>query len=276
MNEQIPPEIVTPPLNRPGRPDPAQPDPAPAREAELAAGLPSGQAVPGNTQPEAAAPPGPEAAARPADAPKGAWRSTPGAGSKAGTQGDDVDQLRRDDRYLAAMVASVPLAAGEDGRADLALAHEIHAAVEPKDIFDRWRVEDLFHGTRELTRYRTQRVALPHAARFKAIVALLMQFKHVYNLEAAKTARDYLGLEPKEREQAQNLLRIFGITDAAINTQAAELHEKTIAALDRLIAQRETRRSSIVREVKRENRRGAKEKAQQERSKPDQPELALH
>ena len=102
---------------------------------------------PGNAQPEAAAPPG--ARRRPHGRPtprKGAWSSTPGAGSKAGTQGDDVDQMRRDDRYLAAMVSSVPLAAGEDGRADLALAQEIHAAVEPKDIFDRWRVEDLFHG----------------------------------------------------------------------------------------------------------------------------------
>ena len=65
-------------------------------------------------------------------------------------------------------------AAGEDGRDDLALAREIHRAVEPKNIFDRWRVEDLFHNTREITRYRTHRVALPRAARFKAIVVLLM------------------------------------------------------------------------------------------------------
>jgi hypothetical protein len=185
--------------------------------------------------------------------------------------------MRRDDNYVAALVSSVPRAVGEHGLADLALAREIHAAVEPNDIFDRWWVEDLFHNTREVERYRTQRVALPHAARFKAIVALLMQFKNVYNLEATKTAVDYLGLEPKEREQAQNLLRIFGITDDAINAQAAELHEKSIAALDRLIAQGQTRRSNIVREVQRDKRRAEKAKAKKSKpERPDQPELALH
>lgn len=175
------------------------------------------------------------------------------------------------------MVASVPRAAGEDGRGDLALAREIDAAVEPKDIFGRWQVEELFHGRREVTRYRTQRVALPHAARFTAIVVLLMQYKNVFKLEATKIAGDYLGPPSAEREQARNFLRRFDITDAAINAQAAELHPKSIAALDRLIAQRENRCSSLVREVKQDKRREAKEKAKRSKpDRPDQPELALH
>jgi hypothetical protein len=175
------------------------------------------------------------------------------------------------------MVACAPLAAGEDGRGELALAHEIHSAVEPKNIFDRWRVEDLFHATREVTRYRTQRVALPHAARFRAIVMLLMQYKNVFKVEATKTARDYLGPESEEREQARNWLRSFGITDAAINTMAAELHPRSIAALDRLVAQGQTRRSSIMREVERDKRRADKAKAKRSKpERPDQTELGLH
>ena len=134
----------------------------------------------------------------------------------------------------------------------------------------------MFHTTREIERYRTQRVALPAAARFKALVALLMQHKDVYNLEAAKTAADYLGLEPKERQQAENFLRILGITDAAINAQAAELHERSIAAMDRLVAQGQTHRSSIVREVERDTRRAEKAKAKRSKQgSPDQPELEL-
>jgi hypothetical protein len=199
----------------------------------------------------------------------------PAAGSKAGS--DDIGQIRRDDGYLEALVASVPRAAGEDGRGDLALAREIHSAVEPKDIIDRWWVEDLFHNAREGTRYRTQRVALPRAARFQAIVVLLMQYKNAFRVEAVKTARDYLGPESKERQQARNWLRSFDITDAAINAQAAALHEKSIAALDRLIAQGQTRRSNIVREVKRDKRRADKAKARKSKpDRPDQPELALH
>jgi hypothetical protein len=285
MCEQVPPEFVTRPLNRPVPPAPAQSDQAEAKQAKPdpagAAGVPSGQAEPERrttAEPSgAAAPPRTEAGAGPAYGPKSSWTRTPGGGSKAGTESDDVDQKRRDDRHLEAMVASAPLAAGEDRRADLALAREIDSAVEPKNIFDRWRVEDLFHATREITRYRTQRVELPNAARFSAIVALLMPYKNVFKVEAVKTARDYLGPESKERQQARNWLRSFGITDAAINAQAAALHEKSIAALDRLIAQGQTRRSNIVREVKRDKRRADKAKARKSRpDRPDQPELALH
>jgi hypothetical protein len=176
------------------------------------------------------------------------------------------------------MVRSVPRAAGEDGRGDLALAHEIHSTVNATNVFDRWREEDLFQLTREIERYRTQRVALPHADRFKAIVALLIPHKGLFNLEVVKTAADYVGPEPDERRQADNLLRILGITDAAINAQAAELHQPSIAALDRLIAQGQTRRSSIVREIERGTRRAARAKARvkAKEPKPDQAELALH
>ena len=191
----------------------------------------------------------------------GPWSQAPEAGPK----GDDLGQIRRDDGYLAALVSSVPRATGEDGRADLALAQEIHAAVAPKDIFGRWQVEDLVHGTRELERYRAQRVALANASRFKALVFLLLPFTNDLGSLATEIARKYFGSEgPEKRKEAISLVRGCGITDAAINAQAAELHPRSIPALDRLVAQGQTRRSSIVREVERDKRREAKAKARQE------------
>jgi len=287
MSEQVTPEFVSRPLNPPVRPVPAQPSQAQTTEAEPnpadAAAVPSGQTEPVPERGAADPPPRPGEAPRAetdaslADAHKSRWASAPAAGSTGGTEGDDADQRRRDDGYLADMASSVPLAAGEDGRDDMALAREIHSAVEPKDIFDRWRVEDLFQGTREIKRYRTQRVALPDAARFNAIVMLLMPYKNVFKLEAAKTAVIYLGREPEAREQARKFLRSYDITDAAINAQAAELHARSIAAMDRLIAQGQTRRSSIVREVERDKRRADKAKAKKSKpEQPDQRELALH
>jgi hypothetical protein len=89
-----------------------------------------------------------------AEHPKATWTGAPGGGSNAAPEGDDVDQIRHDDRYLEAMVASVPRAAGQDRRGDLALAREIHSAVDATNIFDRWREEDLFHLTREIERCR--------------------------------------------------------------------------------------------------------------------------
>src|SRR5665213_336346 len=73
--------------------------------------------------------------------PGGPWGQPP----EADTNGDDLAQIRRDSDYLADVVAGVPRAIGEDGRRDLAMAREIHAALEPQDIFGRWQVEDLFH-----------------------------------------------------------------------------------------------------------------------------------
>ena len=71
-------------------------------------------------------------------------------------------------------------------------------------------------------------------------------------------------------------MRGYDITDAAISAHAAELH-RSIPALDRLIAQNQTRRTSTVREIKRDKRREAKAKARKSKpDQPDQPELALH
>jgi hypothetical protein len=54
-------------------------------------------------------------------------------------------------------------------------------------------------------------------------------------------------------------------------------YPRSIPALDRLIAQGQTRRSSIVREVERDKRRAAKAKAKSSKpERPDQPELGLH
>jgi hypothetical protein len=204
----------------------------------------------------------------------GPWSQAP----ETGTEGDDLGQIRRDDRYLAALVLRVPRATGEDGRADLALAREIHAAVEPKHMFDRWRGEDLVHNTQELERYRTQRVALANASRFRALVFLLLPFTNNLGPLATEIAMQYFGSEgPEARKKAISIVRGYNITDAAISAQAAELHPRSIPALDRLVAQGQTRRSSIVREVERDKRREEKAKAKRSKpARPDQPELALH
>jgi hypothetical protein len=253
------------PLQRPAAAD--KPGQAPRFQAD---GVDPGSVEPGAE----AAKPG-SGDDRPNTGPAGGpWSQAPEAAPK----GDDLGQIRRDERYLAALVSSVPRATGEDGRADLALAQEIHAAVGPKDIFGRWQVEDLVHGTRELERYRAQRVALANASRFKALVFLLLPFTNDLGSLAAEITRQYFGSEgPEKRKDAISVVRGCGITDAAINAQAAELHARSIAALDRLVAQGQTRRSNIVSEVKRDKRRADKAKARKSRpDRPDQPELALH
>jgi hypothetical protein len=165
------------------------------------------------------------------------------------------------------MLQSSPLAAGEDGQDYAALVREIHQEVEPKNIFDQMRIADIAHSAWEEGRYRKQRVALPHATRLKSAVVLLMPFTKNFEFKAAQTAMDYLCGEPEPRERARRIMRQFGISDAAINAQAAELHAQSIAALDRLIAQSQARRGTIVKEVERTKRKADKEKLRRERGK---------
>jgi predicted nucleic acid-binding protein len=72
-------------------------------------------------------------------------------------------------------------------------------------------------------------VAPSHATRLRTLVALLMSKD--FEPKAVDLAIAYLGEELAEREQARRLLRHHGISDDAINAQAAELHPQSIPAL---------------------------------------------
>ncbi len=192
-----------------------------------------------------------------ADGPQGPWAST--AGDQSGTHSRSRDY--RDAGHVVARLQDSPLVEGEDRREYDALAREIHDAVQPKTIFDHIRVADLIHYLWEEGRYRQQRVALPHATRFKAAVVLLMPHTRNFEAHAGRTALDYLCGDPEARERARRFMHSVGITDAAIVAQAAELHGQSIAALDRLIGQSQTRRGTIIREVERDKRKAEKRKA---------------
>jgi hypothetical protein len=239
-----------------------QPSSEPSR-AEVPPGPASGERpVIADNQPARA-----ESGEKPAGAPHGPWarKETPGDDPKAGTNG--TRKGYRDAGYVEIMLQSSPLAAGEDGQDYAALVREIHQEVEPKNIFDQMRVADIAHSAWEEGRYRKQRVELPHATRLKAAVVLLMPFTRNFEFKAAQTARDYLCGEPETRERARRIMRHFGISDAAVDAQAAELHAQSIAALDRLIAQSQIRRGTIVKEVERGKRKADKEKLRRERGK---------
>jgi hypothetical protein len=188
---------------------------------------------------------------------QGPWASQ--AAPDTGTRSRSKDY--RDAEYVEARLRSSPLAEGEDQRDYDALAREIFDAVQPKNIFDHMKVADLIHFLWEEGRYREQRVALPHATRFKAAVVLLMPHTQNFEFQAGRTALDYLCGDPEARERATRFMRSVGITDAAIAAQAAELHGQSIAALDRLIGQSQSRRGAIIKEVERDKRKAEKNKA---------------
>jgi hypothetical protein len=153
----------------------------------------------GDNQPQVDA----AAQTRASSADQGPWAGSSGDDLKAGTHSRSKDY--RDAEHVVARLQSSPLAHGEDKRDYDALAREIHDAVQPKNIFDHMRVADLIHSAWEEGRYREQRIALPHATRFKAAVVLLMPFTKNFEFQAGKTALDYVA-ENRQRASGQDVL----------------------------------------------------------------------
>jgi len=55
-----------------------------------------------------------------------------------------------------------------------------------------------------------------------------------------------------------DLMLRYGITDSAINAQAAELHAQSLASFDRLVAARQNLRFTVLREHERRRRKADK------------------
>jgi hypothetical protein len=151
-----------------------------------------------------------------------------------------------------------PLAAGEDSDEQVALLLEVGAAIAPKDFFEKLTVADLTHALWEEQRYRRQQVDLACASRFKALTCLLVPICQRLNLSALKIAADYFGADEKARDEVTSLLLRYGISENAINAQAAQLHAQSMASLDRLVAARQAQRSTVLRQHEQRRRRADK------------------
>jgi hypothetical protein len=170
------------------------------------------------------------------------------------------------------LLKSSPLTTGEDRDAYWNLVAEVEYALAAKDFFDKLLVADIVRALWEERRYRQQQVALTEATRFKALVCLAVQVAPHLSVRASQIALDYFSSDKEHRENAEQFLRRFGITDLAINAQAAELHAQSMAAFDRMTSNRQEWRSTLIREFERRKRKANKDKARS-RSRPDGPRV---
>src|SRR3954451_3041162 len=148
------------------------------------------------------------------------------------------------------------LAAGENIEIYRALVAEVSQEVQPQTLFDRLLVSDLCHAWWEEQRFRRQQAALPVATGFKALQCLLAP--NGLEKNAMAIAHDYFGPTREGRDKAQVMLDRFGITEEAIAAQASEHSLLTVSALDRLMANRQSRRDTIVKQYERRKRQAAK------------------
>jgi hypothetical protein len=167
---------------------------------------------------------------------------------------------------VAELLAFTPLAQGENSADYRALVAEVESVVKPEDFIDRLVVGDIAHALWEERRYRCQQVALTNATRFKALVCLALPFAPHFEVQASELALAYFGAEPENRDRTRRILLRYGITDDAINAEAAELHAESLGALDRLIGNRQLRRDTILKEFARRRRKAEKRSASPSRA----------
>jgi hypothetical protein len=157
------------------------------------------------------------------------------------------------------------LAPGESADDLTRLIIEVEDALKPKSLFERFEATDLVNATWEEWRYSQQRLALTAAMRFKALVCLVTPVSEAYNLDATSAAYDYFASTPEHHSNISIKLAKFGITDAAINAQAATFQSETMTLLDRRIASAKSQRNIVVKEFQRRQRKAEKPKGR----KPD-------
>ena len=174
------------------------------------------------------------------------------------------------DRFLQVPV----LAAGEKIEDYRALEAQVSAAMQPQTFFERQQASDVCHALWEEHRFRRQQVALPGATGMKALVCLLASIG--FENDALDIATNYFGEDDDERSKAAALVRRFKITDDAINAQASQQNLQILSVLERLMANRQSRRDVVVSEYHRLKRKADKSHKSVAEPLSDPPATARH
>ena len=168
------------------------------------------------------------------------------------------------------------LAAGEKIADYRALVEEVSAAMQPQTFFERLHASDLCHTLWEEQRFRRQQAALPGATGMKALVCLLASIG--FEKDALDIATSYFGEDDEERTKATALVRRLNITDDAITAQASQHNLPILSVLERLMANRQSRRDVILSEYHRRKRKADKLTSRKSVADPlsDRPAIARH
>jgi hypothetical protein len=141
---------------------------------------------------------------------------------------------------------------------------KLHAAfereIDPKNIFDKIRVQDLTDKFWEEQRLKRSQAALIDSALVQSL-AMLFAPHYGENLAGAlETAQNYYSGVPEKVRRAEKLLVQLGIGSEQIEANAMHIRSLGLQMLDRMITNRETVRNSIIKEHERRKRKAEKAK----------------
>jgi len=173
---------------------------------------------------------------------------------------DDNRRSDKDPLDTTWLLQQTTLAPGENPDDLIRVIAEIEDAFKPKTLFERFEATDFVNAVWEERRYSHQRLALTAAVRFKALICLVTPLAEAFGIDPITAAYDYFGTSPERHTDISILLARYGITNAAINAQAADLQAAAMTLLDRRIASARSQRNIIVKEFQRRTRKAAKPK----------------
>jgi hypothetical protein len=185
---------------------------------------------------------------------------TPPAATGPSQPADDDPRPQQVPLDATSLLQQSTLAPGENFEDLVRLIDDVEEALKPKSLFARFEATDLVNAAWEERRYSLQRLALTAAMRFKALVCLATPLSEVFGGDPIRLAYDYFGSDPERQPDVSTVLAKYGITDAAINAQAADLQNAAMTLLDRRIASAKSQRNIVVKEFQRRQRKAEKPK----------------
>lgn len=159
-------------------------------------------------------------------------------------------QPSESNRDLQSLLGPPPLLEGEDPTAYEELWRRMRSAVAPVDVIEEFWVRDYVDLLWETMRLRRLKAALMRAAAHEGLAKVLTPL--VPNmLDRNDLVRAWASRGREARQKVTGLLKGAGQDEAAIAAQTFAAKLDTFERMDRLIAQAEARRNTVLREVER-------------------------
>jgi hypothetical protein len=141
-----------------------------------------------------------------------------------------------------------PLIKGEDVVGYDELLARVSSGVKSADILEEIWVRDYVDLTWEIFRLRRLKAALLTATAYEGLQRVLQPLLDDDD-EIDQLVRDWARQEPNAIEQVNSLLASAHLTIDAVLGQALAQNIETFERIDRMIANAETRRNSVLREI---------------------------
>lgn len=157
---------------------------------------------------------------------------------------------------IIALFEQPPLLPGESLEAYDRLLTGVGITVAPSDVIEWLWVKDIVDLLWEVQRLRRLRLALLNGARRKALAAILAAYEEPVSHSFLNGKRDMLVHawsegQPKALKQVEAILAKHSLTQDTIVARAFSTHIDDLDRLERMIANADARRTSVLREIER-------------------------